>query len=491
MAETNSSKHREILAGIAREAMISRGLVPDFPPEVTAELSKITGPATKEDIPVRDQRSLLWCSIDNDDSMDLDQLTAAEAMPDGAVKILVSIADVDAVAAKKTAIDTHASQNTLSVYTPAAIFPMLPEKLSTDLTSLKQDEDRLSIVIEMAVSTDGSLQSSDIYCALVRNKAKLAYNSVAAWLDATGQVPDAVAKVKGLDENLKLQDTAAKKLKALRFANGALSFSTIETRPVFHGDTITGLEPAAKNRAMDIIEDFMVAANGVTARFLESKNMASIRRVVRTPENWGRIAGLAAEKGFRFPSQPDPKPLEQFLEKMKASDPLHFPDISLSIIKLLGPGEYSVEMPGGKVEGHFGLAVKDYTHSTAPNRRYPDLITQRLIKAAIAGRPSPYTPDELRALARRCTDKEDAAKKAERQVEKSAAALLLSRRIGEEFDCIVTGASEKGTWVRIFDPSVEGKLMGDVKGLDVGHSLRVKLVYTSVEKGFIDFRKVS
>ena len=470
--------------------MTERGLFPDFSPGALAELDGIHGPATQTEESTRDLRNLLWCSIDNDDSRDLDQLTVAEAMPDGAAKVLVAIADVDAVVRKQSALDDHARQNTTSVYTVAETFPMLPEKLSTDLTSLNYESDRLAIVIEMIIAGDGSLQSSDLYGATVRNRAKLAYNSVAAWLDGNGPMPQGIGTVKGLDENLRLQDRLAQKLKALRHLHGALDLETIETRPVFDGDELKDMEAEKKNRAKEIIEDFMIAANGVTARYLASKKFPSLRRVVQIPKRWDRIIELAAERGTTLPKEPDSKALEQFLVSAKAADPIRFPDLSLSVIKLMGAGEYVVELPGGSVAGHFGLAVKDYTHSTAPNRRFPDLITQRLLKAAMAGRSVPYDNDELESLAKHCTDEEDAATKVERQVTKSAAAMLLESRIGEQFDAIVTGASDKGTWVRLLHPPVEGRLESGFEGMDVGHELRVQLVRTDVERGYVDFKRV-
>jgi exoribonuclease-2 len=448
MTDTRDEPHRAILQGIARRVMLEKGLVPDFPPQALAELSGIHGPATRVEGSTRDLRNLLWCSIDNDDSRDLDQLTVAESRPggtDGAVKILVAIADVDAVVKKQSALDDYARQNTTSVYTVARIFPMLPEKLSTDLTSLNLESDRLAMVIEMVFTGDGSLQSSDLYQAMVRNRAKLAYHSVAAWLEGNGPMPPAIGTVSGLDENLRLQDRVAGKLKALRHLHGALDLETIEARPVFDGNKLKDLAADKENRAKDIIEDFMIAANGVTARYLASKKFPSLRRVVRTPKRWDRIVELATEHGSTLTREPDARALEQFLVAAKAADPLHFPDLSLSVIKLLGAGEYVVELPGGSVAGHFGLAVKDYAHSTAPNRRYPDLITQRLLKAAVAGGSLPYPRDELAALAQHCTEAEDAAKKVERQVTKSAAALLLESRIGEQFDAIVTGASVRGS----------------------------------------------
>ena len=489
MTDTHDTQHRSILQRIAHRVMLEKGLVPDFPPPALAELDGIHGPATQVEGAARDLRNLLWCSIDNDDSRDLDQLTVAEAMPNEAVKVLVAIADVDAVVKKQSALDDHARQNTTSVYTVAEIFPMLPEKLSTNLTSLNLESDRLAIVIEMVLAGDGSLQSSDLYQATVRNRAKLAYNSVAAWLDGKGPMPPGIGTVSGLDENLRLQDRVAQKLKALRHLHGALDLETIQARPVFDGDELKDLEADTKNRAKDIIEDFMVAANGVTARYLASKQFPSLRRVVRIPKHWDQIIVLAAERGTTLPKEPDAKALEQFLISAKAADPLRFPDLSLSVIKLLGAGEYVVQLPGGSVGGHFSLAVKDYAHSTAPNRRYPDIITQRLLKAAVAGSPLPYANDELEALAQHCTEAEDAAKKVERQVTKSAAAILLETRIGEKFDAIVTGASDKGTWVRLLQPPIEGRLARGFQGLDVGKQVHVKLISTDVERGFIDFAR--
>ena len=488
MMNNDDMRNRSRLQRIARRAMLERGMIPEFPPEVFAELDRI-GAAAKPEETVRDLRHLLWCSIDNDDSLDLDQLTVAEDLGGGAVKVLVAIADVDAVARKNSAIDGYARQNTTSVYTAAEIFPMLPEKLSTDLTSLNYNSDRMAVVIEMMLDAKGSLQSSDIYRALVCNRAKLAYNSTAAWLEGEGPVLQAVTAVSGLEANIRLQDSAARKLKALRFQLGALDFETIQARPVFEGEELKDLESERSNRAKDIIEDFMIAANGVTARYLADRKFPSIRRIVRIPKRWDRIVELAAERGTNLPAEPDSKALEKFLLAEKTADPLRFPDLSLSVIKLLGKGEYVVELPGQSASGHFGLAVKDYTHSTAPNRRFPDLITQRLLKAAIAGRPMPYRDDELQALARHCTEKEDDAKKVERLVEKSAAAMLLESRIGEQFDAIVTGAADKGTWVRLLSPPVEGRLVSGFEGQDVGNSLRVQLVRTDIERGYIDFKR--
>jgi len=486
----SEDRHRAILQSIARRAMIDRGLLPDFSPEALAELDRIQAPATANGEAIRDLTHLLWASIDNDDSRDLDQLTVAEVLPGDIVKILVAVADVDSIVKKGSAIDGHARHNTTSVYTPAMIFPMLPEKLSTDITSLNYNVDRLSIVIEMVIGTDGSLRDSYIYRARVRNHAKLAYNRVAAWLEGNAAVPEAVAAVTELDENLRQQDRAAQRLRNLRHAHGALSFETIKAKPIFDGDQISDFKAEYKNRATNIIEDFMIAANGVAARYLASRKFPSIRRMVREPKRWNRIVEFAGEHKYRLPADPDPKALDEFLVKEKAADPLRFPDLSLTIIKLLGAGEYMAELPGDKAPGHFGLAVRDYTHSTAPNRRYPDLITQRLLKAAIEGDSWPYSKDELDALAKHCTEEEDAADKVERLVGKSAAALLLESRINEQFNAIITGASEKGTWVRLLQVPVEGKLVSGFDGLDVGDRIRVRLISVNVERGFIDFKPV-
>ncbi len=486
----NDEHHRAILQRIAQRAMVERGLLPDFSAPALAELGRLQAPAAVNGEPVRDLRQLLWASIDNDDSRDLDQLTVAEAMPGGKAKVLVAVADVAGLVRNAGALDEHARHNTTSVYTAAQIFPMLPEKLSTDLTSLNFNEDRLALVVEMVVGMDGTLEMSDIYLARVRNQAKLAYDNLSVWLEENGPEPKAVAAVAGLAENLRLQDRTAQRMKNLRHVHGALSLQTLEAKPIFDGNQLRELQVEEKNRAKELIEDFMIAANGVTAQYLSSRKFPSIRRVVRTPKRWDRIVEVAEEHGSKLPGTPDSQALEAFLTQAKAADPLRFPDLSLAVIKLLGPGEYLAELPGDTAPGHFGLAVKDYAHSTAPNRRYTDLVTQRLLTAALAGRPSPYTYEALEPLARHCTEAEDAANKVERQVGKSAAALLLEARVGEHFDAIVTGASAKGTWVRLLTVPVEGRLVHGFEGMDVGHRLRVKLSLVDVEQGFIDFKRV-
>jgi exoribonuclease-2 len=490
--KTQTQHHRSILRNIAHRAMLERDLLPDFSPAALAELEQIKHSVVvaSDSNTVHDKRELLWSSIDNDDSRDLDQLTVAEILHGDKVKILVAIADVASSVKNGSAIDEHARHNTTSVYTAAELFPMLPEKLSTDVTSLNFNEDRLAIVIEMVVSADGSLEDSSVYKAWVRNRAKLAYNSVAAWLENKGDIPEEITVIQGLAENLRIQDRVTQSMKKLRHLHGALSLETIESKPVFDGDQIRALEIEEKNRAKEIIENFMIAANGVTARYLSTNGFPSIRRVVRTPKRWERIVEIASDHNFGLPLAPDSKALEEFLIKQKAADPLRFPDLSLTVIKLLGAGEYIAELPEENAPGHFGLAVKDYGHSTAPNRRYPDLLTQRLLKAALDDSPAPYSKDELDVLAAHCTEAEDAANKVERQVGKSAAALLIESRVGEQFDSIVTGASEKGTWVRLLAIPVEGKVVKGYDGLDVGQRVRVQLIDTNVERGFIDFKKI-
>ena len=472
--------------------MRDRGFEPDFSGAAEAQVAALAGPAASDGR--RDLRDLIWCSIDNDDSRDLDQLSVARGNSSGDLSILVAVADVDALVRRDTPVDQHAAHNTTSVYTGAQIFPMLPERLSTNLTSLNQDEDRNAIVVEYVVTADGSVGTSDVYEATVRNRAKLAYPGVGAWLEGSGPMPPKIGDVPGLAENLRQQDGVARALKERRHAMGALTLTTIEARPVFEDDTLRDLAESQHNRATELIEDFMIAANGVVARFLESRGFSSLRRVVQVPKKWERIVDLAAQHGSHLPDEPDAVALEEWLLRERASDPQQFPDLSVSVVKLLGRGEYVVERPGGNSMGHFGLAVQDYAHSTAPNRRFPDLVAQRLVKAALGtqgtNRPNaPYADAELDAIAQRCTEREDAANKVERLVRKAAAALLLQSRIGERFDAVVTGASEKGTWVRIRRPLVEGRLERGYEGLEVGDRVRVKLVHTDPARGFIDFAR--
>ncbi len=478
------SGQRELLRALARDAMLEYGLLPEFGPGVGEELSRLP---TSSPSHVRDLRDLAWCSIDNDDSRDLDQLSVSLPRTGGSIRVLVAIADVEERVAAGGAIDEHARHNTTSVYTPAEIFPMLPEELSTDLTSLAPGEDRHAIVCEMAVDERGEVVEADVFQALVCNHAKLAYASTAAWLEGEAAMPAALAAAPGLAALLRDQDEAAQRLRRARLARGALEFQTIEARPVFDDGMVREVRAEGGNRARDLIEDFMLAVNTATATFLERRRFPSIRRVVRSPSRWDRIEAIASGLGETLPPDPDPHALAAFLARRRAADPVRFPDLSLSIIKLLGSGEYAVERAGEEGPGHFGLAATDYTHSTAPNRRFPDLITQRLVKAALDGRPVPYSDADLEELAAHCTDMEDEARKVERRVKKAAAALVLHRRVGQVFDAIVTGAAKKGTWVRLLSPPVEGRLERGREGVDVGDRVRVRLVATDVERGYLDF----
>ena len=482
------------LLNIAREAMRQRGLLPAFSAAAQQQAAATTEPIAATGPGLRDLRDLLWCSIDNDDSRDLDQLTVALPTANGVQRILVAIADVDALVAPGSAIDEHARMNTTSIYTAAGVFPMLPLRLSTDLSSLNEHEDRLAVVIEIEIETavgePGASSTAQVYRALVRNKAQLTYGGVADWLDDKAPMPPKVAALAGLEDQLRTQDRAGQALKAMRRRHGALSLSTPEARPVFGSDgVLTDLRTEDGNRAKELIAGFMIAANGVTARFLDSRGFPSLRRFLREPARWQKIAEIAATLGERLPAEPSPLALDAFLTKRRFAEPDKFAELSLTIVKLLGSGEYMLSRPGQRAPGHFGLAVNDYTHSTAPNRRYPDLITQRLLKAAMVGAAPPLSDDELTRLAHHCTEQEDNANKVERQVRKSAAALLLAPRVGQRFDALVTGVSSKGTWVRIAAPVAEGRVVQGFEGLDVGDKLRVRLIGVDAERGFIDFER--
>jgi VacB/RNase II family 3'-5' exoribonuclease len=477
------------LQAIALQVMAAHGFQPDFPPEAQKQLADISAhpPKLVPSDNVRDLRNLLWSSIDNDTSKDLDQIEVAERLPNGDVKVMVGIADVDAFVPKDSPIDQHAERETTSVYTGVTIFPMLPNELSTGASSLLPDVDRPAVVTEFVVNASGALGSSNVYRAIVRNKAQLTYNGVGAWLEGSAPAPPKVAASAELQAQLKLQDEVAQALKKLRFEHGALSLDTSEIVPLLYDGQVVDVVKATKNRATDLIEDFMVAANGVVARLLEK--VSSLRRIVRTPAHWDGIVRLAAEQGEKLPSTPDSKALNDFLIKRKAADPDHFADLSLAVIKLVGPGEYILERPGDSPEGHFGLAVQDYTHSTAPNRRFPDVVTQRLIKASLDGKPGPYSDNDLAAIALNCTEKGDAARKVEREMSKRLSAQAMSHHVGETFDAMVTGTTPKGTFVRVLQPHMEGLLTQGGQGLHVGDKLRATLTRTDVQQGFIDFVK--
>jgi len=472
------------LAAAARQEMIDRGFEPDFPPEVARQLETLD-PRPRAGL--RDLTALLWSSIDNDDSRDLDQIEWAERAP-GGIRVLVGVADVDSVAPKGTPIDLHAQRETTTVYTGIRTFPMLPERLSTDITSLNEGQPRAAVVIEMLVAADGSTAAESVYPALVRNRAQLTYSGVGGWLEATAAPPAKVTAMAGLADQIKLQDEAATAMREARHRLGALTFDRQESQVVIADGNVKSIDARQSNRAAHLIEDFMIGANEVMARTLRTAGVSSIRRVVKAPERWPRIVELAAGYGDKLPPEPDAGALNAFLMRRKAADPVHYADLSLSVLKLMGPGEYVLMRPGGEEQGHFGLAAHDYTHSTAPNRRFADLVTQRLLKALHAA--APYADEELDAIAQACTLKENAARKVERDMNKRLAAAALQHRIGESFSAVVTGVTPKGVFVRVLGPPVEGRLMRGERGLDVGDRLRVTLLAADPRRGFIDFGRI-
>jgi VacB/RNase II family 3'-5' exoribonuclease len=477
------------LAAAARREMLQEGFPPDFPPDADQQLAALkTRPLPAPDRATRDLRSLLWSSIDNDTSRDLDQIEVADRVDSG-VRIRIGIADVDSDVEIGSPIDRHAAEQTTTVYTGVQTFPMLPEQLSTDLTSLNEAADRVAIVVEMVVAADGSISSPDIYRALVRNQAQLTYSGVGPWLEGSAPAPAKAAASAELQAQLKLQDQAAAALREQRHRLGALRFDRIEAAPVIAGGQVKGIAAHQKNRATELIEDFMIAANEVMARTLENARVSSIRRVVRSPERWPRIVELAAQYGEKLPAEPDSKALDAFLQKRKLADEIHYPDLSLAIIKLMGPGEYVLARPGDPDPGHFALAAHDYTHSTAPNRRFADLVTQRLVKAALNKQNAPYSDDELAAIARNCTLREDAARKVERAMNKRIAAVAMANRVGQSFSAVVTGVTPKGVFVRVQNPPIEGRLMRGEAGVDTGDRVQVTLLSVNPERGFIDFAR--
>jgi exoribonuclease-2 len=481
------------LTALARRALIEEDLATDFPPpvaEAAASLDErrvISGAASA----VKDLRSLVWSSIDNETSRDLDQVEYAEKLPDGDIRLLVGIADVDEFVPKDSPVDAFAARNTLSIYAGSHVFPMLPERLSNDLTSLLAGFDRLAVVTEIIINQNGSVETIDIFRALLRNYAKLTYEETGAWLEGKGAMPAAAAKLAGMEAQLRLQYEAALRLREFRKRKGALEFETVEAKPVIENDRIVDLKIEQRNAARDIIESFMVTANVGMAEFLEQRGVISLRRVVRTPERWSRIVEIAEAFGEALPDAPDSFALAGFLARRKAADAVHYPDLSLSIIKLLGASEYVVQAAGEQADGHFGLAVSDYTHSTAPNRRYADLIVQRLVKATLAGKASPYDFAELSLIADHCNERESAARKVERRIRKTIAAAVMATRTGETFAAIVTGATAKGTFARILNPPVDGRIVKGEAGLQVGEKIHVRLLKTEPERGFIDFARVS
>jgi VacB/RNase II family 3'-5' exoribonuclease len=475
------------LFAAAHQEMIDEGFDPDFPPEVGRQLAALeTQTASSADAGVRDLRSLLWSSIDNDTSRDLDQAEAAERVSAG-IRVLIAIADVDSDVPIGSPIDKHAAAQTTSVYTGIRTFSMLPEQLSTDLTSLNQDAARLAVVVDMVVAPDGSITSGGVYRALVRNRAQLTYNGVGPWLEGSSAAPPKIAASADLAAQLKLQDEAAQILFEERQRLGALNIDRVEAEAIVSDGQVKGINTRKKNRASELIENFMVAANGVMARTLMNAGVSSIRRVVRTPERWQRIVEVAARYGDKLPPEPNSGALNLFLQKRKAADAVHYADVSLAVIKLMGPGEYVLSRPGDKDQGHFALAAHDYTHSTAPNRRFADTVTQRLIKCVMSRQPPPYSDQQLDSIARNCTLKEDAARKVERVMNKRIAAVALQHRIGQTFAAVVTGVTPKGVFVRVSDPPAEGLLVRRQQGVDVGDQLQVKLLSTDPRRGYLDF----
>jgi VacB/RNase II family 3'-5' exoribonuclease len=475
----------------ARRAMGENGFEYQFSSAVKEQVEYLsnTGPLDTSEGTIRDLTSTDWSSIDNRTSRDLDQVEWAEKLPNGDIRVLVGIADVSAFVPKDSPIDRHARNNTVTVYTEGHIFPMLPEKLSTDLTSLNEGEDRLAVIADMTVKPDGDVPESIFYRAQVRNHVKLSYEEVAEFLDRD-TMSDDIHRFPWVADQIRLQDEAAVRLHKYRIAKGALEFESIESEVVMDGDEISGLTSQRQNQAKKLIENFMVASNVEMAEFLERRGWASLRRVVRLPDRWEGIRRVAAEFGKSLPEQPDRSALADFLEERRAADPETFPDLSLSIVKLIGSGEYVVERLGEDAGGHFGLAVDDYAHSTAPNRRFTDLVIQRLVKALLAGHNPPYSNEELDEIALHCNDRERAARKVERKMRKVVAATVMQKHVGESFDAIVTGVTPSGTFARILRPPVDGRIERGERGLDVGEKVRVKLVSADPRRGFIDFEAI-
>lgn len=480
--------HQQVdLVAIAWGAMDRFGFNPEFPKSVLREVSAMKPALWETGTGIRDLRSLLWSSIDNVDSLDLDQIEYCEEGEGGEVQVKVAISDVDSYVAKDSQTDRYAAYNGTSVYTGIVTFPMLPDHLSKGISSLLPGQDCMTVVIEYTVLPDGSTRHGSLYPAIVRNKAKLIYEEVGEWLEETREMPESVREVPGLEEQIRLQHTAAQRLRRYRMKYGALDLRTIEADPVLEDGKVRDLIVQRQDLARQVIEEFMVAANGTTVAFLEEAGSPLIERVVVTPKYWSEIVETAGEHGWKLPKTPDAKELSLFLDDERERHPATFPDLSLTIVKLMGPGEYKARDPQRKPVGHFALAVTDYTHSTAPNRRYTDLIIQRLVKAVIHQTDCPYTYEDLEEEADWLSDREKASKKVERFMRKAAAAVLLQDRIGETFEGFVTGASQKGTYVRLISPPAEGRVMRGEKHLKVGKKVSVRLIHTNPQNGHVDF----
>ncbi|MGA1982918.1 MAG: RNB domain-containing ribonuclease [Acidobacteriaceae bacterium] len=480
------------LAASAQAEMIKNGFHPDFPAGSDAQIAAIraaVGAAAKPDAKVRDLRGPWWSSIDNDTSKDLDQIEMAERV-DGGIRVRVAIANVAAAIAKGSPLDLHAAQQTQTVYTAVRIFPMLPTDLSTDLTSLNQDVDRAALVTEYVVDAQGNLTGQTIYRAQVRNRAQLAYSKVGPWLEGTGPADAKVAASAELQAQLHLQYEAARAMHARRAADGALEFCKGEADPVVIDGKVRAIHEVEQNCATDLIEEFMIGANKSVAETLRAAGRSCIRRVVRVPERWDRIVALAAQHGTKLPATPDSKALNDFLTRLRKADSVHYPDLALAVIKLMGPGEYVVITANDPDPlGHFGLAAKDYLHSTAPNRRYADLVSERIVAAMLDGVAPPYSDAELGVIAQQCNLQEKAANKVERTMQKREAAVALAGSVGKTFHGVVTGADQKGTYVRVLDPPVEGRIIRGEQGLDVGDTVNVQLVDTNPQMAYIDFAR--
>lgn len=472
----------------ARQSMIENGFEPDFDRAAIDQVKALEADGNPPPVDgVEDLRHFLWSSIDNRTSRDLDQVEYAERLANGEIRLLVGIADVDSLVHKGSPIDEHAEVNTVTVYTESEIFPMLPEELSTDRTSLNEGKDRLSVVVELIIDANGDVPGNKVFRAMVQNRAKLSYEDVGNWIDENASEPEKFSAVANLKEQIELQLEAAHRLHKFRMEKGALEFESIESSPVVVDGEIRDIESIRPNSARKIIENFMIGANVEMAEFLELNGSPSIRRVVKTPERWSRIRDLAAEYGTTLPDTPDNRSLSDFLAERRAADPDHFPDLSLAVVKLMGSGEYVVKQPGVEVSGHFGLGIRDYAHSTAPNRRFPDMVVQRLVKAKLDNEPAPYSMEELEAIAAHCNDREKAARKVERKMRKIVAASVMQKRVGESFDAIVTGATDKGTFARILRPPVDGRIVRGERETEVGDKVRVRLLSANPKNGFIDF----
>ncbi len=504
------------LARAALDEMHAASFKPEFGAGVAEQVTAIREAlAAAPDASLEDLRALDWSSIDNDTSRDLDQIEVAErsAAAEGGIHLRVAIGDVAVSVAKGTPIDKHAMDQTQTIYTAVKNFPMLPFDLSTDLTSLNEDADRRAVMMSFTVAPNGLMSDEKVSLALVRNRAQLAYSRVGPWLEnaaAGATVGDAFdlrsdsareaqpqsesqrnAATSWLADQLKLQDEAAQALHKARIENGALEFHRAEADPVVADGRVVDIHEATHNRAMDLIEDLMVAANGVMARALRKGGRSGLQRVVRIPVRWDRIVELAAGHHGDLPPVPDSVALNNFLEEQRRNDSIHYPDLAVAVIKLMGPGEYMLMRPDDDPTGHFGLAARDYTHSTAPNRRFPDLVTQRILHAMIANAPAPYSDAELMAIAQHCNDADKALRKIERDMQKRVAAVALAGRVGQSFAGVVTGASDKGVYVRTFSPPAEGRVMQGADGLDVGDKVTVKLIHTDPARAFIDFARVN